>query len=472
MEDAKVAGSALINYFQAMQLKQLFCLLMLASPLLGQDLKPESSDIRIDPAWLQSYPTMGVLSSSLAADPQGNTYSGGTFQTALMVGDTNYQVGDIGLRESFPNIPFVQKHSSSGQHLWTVFAEGQGRLNDIVVSDDGSVFFTGEFWRGILVVLSSNGERDTIITPPKAYRGLYIVKLNTDGVFQNATFFNKLSHANGAAIALDSKGGLIVAGNYMYREEIQLKRNWLLMRYHPNLELDWLRAGDSTGRSALLGLSLDGRDNIYVCGWYASALSMGNEELKLNHDTQKALIAKWEGTGNLTWLQSALTEPEESSSQVVVNDILVDYWHRVYISGAQFQRLFLAELDRDGELDWLKRVDGRSSYCFGLAWGKHGRILVYGHGYGSSFWRDSEPQISYIANGSTDFFIVEATRSGRVKDLIVGGGGGTDYLTDLVYHKGEVLAIGHDLGGLPIRFKEKELPKGRPRVWLAGWKWD
>lgn len=450
----------------------LFPSILLPLFLTGQDIKPESMGLRKDPQWLQSYQGEGVLSTSLDVDEQGNVYTAGTFERYFSVEDSSFESAPWVRRESFPNTPFVQKHDALGNYQWTVTVAGQGRIHDLVVEESGSIVFCGEAWDRPLVVRSVNGNKDTVLKNKEHYHGLFVIRLSKEGDHLASMFFGEYNNASAEAIAIDSKGGLVLAGNYMYSENSYLKRNWLLARLKPNLELDWVRAADSTGRSQFLDVVLDGRDHIYTAGWYTKQLSIGYVDLNLEHDTQKGLITKWTLEGDLVWVQPALTDPTESTAQVVVNELLVDYWHRIYCVGGQFGRLYLTKLNRNGEPKWQMRCEGRSSYPFGMTWGSGGEILIYGHGYGSSFWIDSDSPLSYVSKGGTDFFLFRANRRGRIKSFMAGGGAGTDYLTDAAFYEGQIFTLGHNLGGSSIEFRKKSLPEGRPQVWLGLFNFD
>lgn len=440
-------------------------------PLVAQDLEPETPAVRRDPQWHASYASLGALSTSLALDAQGNLYSAGTFQMAMEAGDTPIQISFPHFRESFPNQPFVQKHNAQGELLWTVYGIGRARTNDVLASPDGSVFITGELWEGYLIFVSANGQKDSLPMPPKAYRGLYLAQFSADGKFIRAAFFNDLDHACGMSLAMDSQGRIMVAGNFMWRQESELKRNWLLLRYRPDLSLDWWKSGDSSGRSMFLDVVVDHRDAIYAAGWYSEALQVEEERLTVDqHSYQMGLVVKWDENGQLAWFQGAVTE-EAANKELVINAIAVDARRKVYLTGSHYQRLYLARLKRSGKRDWYNRSKGRSSYPFGMIW--NGRdLVVYGHGYGSSFLNlKQETLFAYQAKASTDFFVLQANRRGKWERFLVGGGYATDYATAAQVWEDHLILLGHDLGGLAIEFDAIHLPKGQPRIWLGTWDW-
>lgn len=446
-------------------------LLALQMQSQAQELAPESPGLRSDPEWLRFYESSGFLSSSLDLDAQGNIYSGGSFQSTLAVSDTIYEMPRLSFRRSSPNYPFVQKHTADGDLQWTVFAEGQARLNALVISPDSAVLISGEVWSDDLVFVSSNGQRDSLAKPHEQYeRGLYLAKFTKEGVFQGAAFYRDLPHANASELAIDSKGQIWVAGNYMYRQESELKRNWLLLRYNAQLQRQLVFAGDSSGRSAINTIALDGRDQLYLGGWFSNHLNFFNQGIDVAHDTQKSFVAKLNSDGELRWCNTAISDPHEMHTQVVINEIELDFWHRIYLSGSIFSRYFLMQLERDGDLDWMKRCEGRSSYPFGMEWAKKD-LVIYGHGYGSTFTAlKGETKLSYKARASTDGFILREGRHGDLKQGILLGGEGTDYITAVKWREGKIYVLGHNLGGRETEFGGQSIPAGRPKMWLACFK--
>ncbi|WP_421750525.1 hypothetical protein [Croceimicrobium sp.] len=456
-----------------MKIPFLFFIGLYAFGLSAQDLAPESPNLRQDPLWFKYNRSYGFLSTSLDVDEKGNIYTGGTFQTTLDCLDTVYEMPRRPFRETFANFPFVQKFSEKGDLLWTVRVSGQARLHDLKVDAESSVYICGEVWSSDLVFMSTNGQLDSIKIDPKLYRGLYLAKLDSNGVFQQATFYGKLPHSNASAMALTEEGEVVLAGNYMYREQNEIIRNWLLMKYDANFQQKWLRAGDSAGRSNLITIALDGWGHIYAGGSYAEHLKIEEKEYNLRHETHKAFVAKWNEEGELKWLNGAITDTADQHGQTVVNELRVDWWHRIYFAGSIFSRLAVGKLQRDGDLAWYHRSAGRSSYPFGMEWKDQKNLLLYGHGYGGTFSsRKGATEISYQVKGSTDFFVIEESKRGELKRALVGGAEGTDYATALFWRKGKLYLLGHDLGGPDVVFQTQSIESNRPVMWLACWDWE
>jgi len=459
--------------FNRMKIPFLFLIGLYAFGLSAQDLAPESPNLRQDPLWFKYNTSYGFLSTSLDVDEKGNIYTGGTFQTGLDCIDTAYDMPPLSYRETFADFPFIQKYNEQGDLLWTVRVWGQARLHDLKVDAESSVYFCGEVWSSDLVFISANGQIDSLKMIPDLRHGLYLAKLDSNGVFQQAIFDGNLPYSKALAMALTEESEVVLAGNYMYRKEREVIRNWLLLKYDRGFQQKWMHAGDSAGRSNLLTIDLDGRGNIYAGGAYAGHLKIDDQECNLRHETNKAFVAKWNEEGELKWLNGAITDTTDQHAQTVVNELRVDWWHRIYFAGSIFSRLTVGKLQRDGDLAWRHRSEGRSSYAFGMEWKDRKNLLLYGHGYGSTFnSRKGAPEISYQVKGSTDFFVIEESKRGELKRVLVGGAEGTDYATALFWRKGKLYLLGHDLGGPDVVFRSQSIESNRPVMWLACWDWE
>lgn len=450
----------------------LLVLLFFQVDIRAQDLAPETEGLRKDPEWVKMYQSKGFLTTSMDMDAEHNLYTAGTFQSYLSYGDSNVAYIEKGYRQSFPNHVFLQKHSLKGDLKWTVYADGMARLHDLKVEAGGSVLITGEVWSAAMVFTSSDGRRDSLKKDGEYDHGSYIARFSAEGILLQAHYYGRFTNDNAQSIALAPDGSVILAGNYMHRKDSELLRNWLLMSLNPDLSLKWLQAGDSLKRSAIRDVVVDRKGRITVVGWYTEHLKVGAELLESKSSGQLEWLAQFEEDGELCWLNHNIYRVDSPVWGVVINELSLDTWGRVLITGGNQPFFVVGRLKRNGSIDWLRKTAGRSSYSYGMRRKADGNILAYGHGYGSSFEsRDEEGAMAYQSKGSTDFLCVEYSRKGELENMLVGGGLATDYLTAVFWHEGKLYALGHDLGGPAIVFGDQSLPKGYPKMWLACWDW-
>lgn len=463
------------------------CVLLLglfASLVSSAQSRLTESALRSDPIWFNHYESRGFLSTSLSLDEAGNIYTGGTFESFLATPDTVFEMPRLPFRETFANYPWLQKHDPNGKLQWTAYAMGQARLHDIALDDKGHIYITGEVWSNSLVFVSANGQQDSLDKAGDYHRGAYIAKFNAEGQLLKSYYFSLNRHESFNSLVIDSKGQLILGGNYLYSQNSELKRSYLLLKMSADLAPLWVMDGDTLGYSQINSLTVDGSDNIYVGGSYTLDLKMAQKQVSSPHQNQQAFIAKLSAKGKLKWLQGEVIGPENAGSQMVINGIALDFWRNVYFTGSRFGgRFYLAKLDRKGQPKWItaSRPSNRSNYPFGLTERDNKELLVFGHGYGGSFLStDPVDTLSYTANGSTDFFIGQISKKGRLEKFLFGGGRGSDYVTDIAFRDGKIYVLGHDLGGPPVVFKEQSIhaesrftySKKGPVMWLACFEWE
>lgn len=448
----------------------------------AQDLRPESPNLRADPLWYQYYSSERFLSNALTLGPDSEIYTAGSFQSYLQTEDTTYYIPPQGaFRQSFANYPFLQKHSLGGQLAWTAYAIGEARVADLATDQKGNVYLCGEVWSEGLTFVSANGRKDSL-AKPKDYtsRGIYLAKFSPQGQILHSTFISSDRYDAPHTMAIDSEGNIILGGVFMYSKENTLTRNYLLHKISPDFELIWSKLGNSKGRSQILDIAIDRHDNIYLSGSYAQYVKLGEDSLHTAHDTYKGLFAKLDPNGRWLSLQGAITDPSDQHIQVVGNGLTPGPWGKSIMVGSSFGRFFHAQLNRKGEVKWIQRSIGRSTYPFGLHPISKRRYLSFGHGYGASLIsHPPKDSLHYQSKGSTDFFVAEFKSSGRLVKMLVGGGEATDYVTDLAYRDGKIYVLGHDLGGPAIEFGTVSFPdldnprrlNRYPRMWLACFEW-
>lgn len=479
--NTRVLFSLKIKRLKAYLLKFMFSvfLLQFANELVAQDLAAESEGLRKDPIWLNTSYSKGFLSTSLVLDDEGSIYTGGTFQTFFSSNDLAIDMPRLSHLENSPNYPFLQKHYSNGTLAWTKYAIGQGRLHALAVDKENNIYISGEVWSSDLIFTSKMGERDSLDKPNGISNGIYLAKFNPQGVLIASTYFSFERQDNVAAMAIDSEGNIILAGNYSYTLDSESISSYLLVKFDSNLKLLWHKDGGELGRSRFTAIHINAKGHMYLGGTFSNRLEIGERVLLNNHHAQKPFVAKLNKNGDLKWLQAEIIESSNAQSFGTISGISADKWGKVYFSGSIFSRLYFAKLKRRGAIKWKVISGGRSSYPFGLENIEGRNFILYGHGYGSSFW--SHPKgdtLSYQSKGSTDFFILDYSSKSQLKGLLVGGGEGTDYISSMAFRDGKIYVLGHDLGGPPIEFGVHKTENSqaykyrRPKLWLACFEWE
>jgi len=151
---------------------------------------------------------------SIGIDANLNVYVAATFQNAVTVGTTTFSA--IGSSSNY----FFAKYTNAGVFLWAsdIYTGGITLSNlpfdrfDMAVSKNGSVFLTGVFQGQVQFTTGNAGLASTGsgFTPTS-----YLVKFNTNGVYQNGINVSAATRTYASSITTDNQGNPIVAG-YAY----------------------------------------------------------------------------------------------------------------------------------------------------------------------------------------------------------------------------------------------------------------
>jgi uncharacterized repeat protein (TIGR02543 family) len=191
----------------------------------------------------------------------------------------------------------IDKWDSSGTPVWHRQISGlpnygfplQG--NGIKVSGSGDVYVTGKF--ATVVTMGTN----TLSTPANFGDAIFIARLDADGNFvwaQQPTSSDATVFDNGAALAVDSAGDVLVTGSYS--GSVSLGTNQLptvdgqtaegfITKCKPDGTFVWARQFGGNG-SGGVSVAADSETNFYVSGWTSPS---------------QILIDKFDSNGNVLW---------------------------------------------------------------------------------------------------------------------------------------------------------------------------
>jgi len=157
---------------------------------------------------------------SVATDPQGNVYVvGSTSSTDFPVynpGGGAYYQGTIG--SSGYSDAFILKFNSSGVRQWATYYGGNDldEANSVATDPQGNVYVVGRTWSTNFPVYNPGGGayyQGTIGS--SGYSDAFILKFNSSGVRQWATYYGGSGDDQAYSVATDPQGNVYVVG-YTY----------------------------------------------------------------------------------------------------------------------------------------------------------------------------------------------------------------------------------------------------------------
>ncbi len=127
----------------------------------------------------------------------------------------------------------------------------------------------------------------------------------------------------------------------------------------------WARAFGGTNDDFATGIATDVAGNVYVAGYFSNLCAFGNDTL-LSHGGADAVVAKYDPAGTLIWVRQAGGGGIDRATALAVTESGQVYLAGTFSGLAEFgttnlssvgaSNIFLAKLDGDGDLLWVRPV--------------------------------------------------------------------------------------------------------------------
>ena len=210
----------------------------------------------------QSNNTRGaVWGYSIATDPWGNVYAGGTLFDTVQFGNTTLYGNQLGS-------PFLIKYDANGNQLWVRSATSDFIDNGWAIATDpsGNVYISGSF--SDTITFGTN----TLIEP-LGITDLFLAKYDSAG--------NSIWARQGSNILPNSS-------------------------------------------SYAFGVTSDMQNNIYVTGYFSHTIAIGSTQLTTSSASGDVFTAKYDVNGNVLWAKQSISHGASGSDLVAGNGIVAD----------------------------------------------------------------------------------------------------------------------------------------------------
>jgi hypothetical protein len=322
----------------------------------------------------------GECNIGLTLDTNGNCYVTGWFDGTNDFGGitlTNQSVGGSDI--------FVAKYNSVGALQWVQRAGGTsinyGR--SVGVDTNGNVYVTGSAYGpasfGSVNLTGSSGQN------------FFLAKYNNAGAIQWVKpSSGGSSDVYGIGLAVDGAGNSyamvtvdedvdtsITFGSTTI--PIPATENWpfgVLVKYDSTGTVKWTQLLSTSEEVYAPTVALDAGGNVYVHGIFYTSLTIGTSNLVGSASSKNFFIAKFNNSGNLTWIQ----QPQGNGSSD--GGVAVDLAGNVYVSGQYETNLnfgggiiltnagrdnayaFLAKYNSSGVIQWAQQAGGTNDAIY------------------------------------------------------------------------------------------------------------
>lgn len=236
--------------------------------------------------WTRVFGTDGMdKCNAITTDFAGNVYTIGTFSGS---GDFNpssggaFKLGTNGLNDIF-----ISKLNPLGGFVWA--KQIGGTLNDIgkdiVVTDSGYIYITGSF-SGIVDFNPDTAMADTFYMEAKGVNDMFVVKLNSNGVFLWAKNVGRsAAQCEGVSVDVDHKENVVIAGVFNDTMDFNPDTSSYIMncaseglndifvgKFDVNGDFMWAKRWGGTGADYCTSMIIDMPNNIYTTGYFKDSV--------------------------------------------------------------------------------------------------------------------------------------------------------------------------------------------------------
>lgn len=349
----------------------------------------------------------------ITCDNNDNVYFVGGFRNNFITFD-NFTVNHL---NNIYTEGYITKLDSNGNVQWAkkITDVNGSTESPMAICFDGvnNLYVTGNFCDTSVKIGTT-----TLTNQNSPNQEIYVIKYDVNGNSVWAKSFGGNGNDIGMSIANDTKGNVLITGNY---SSTDFKVNSLLLpntSYSSNvfiikLKSDgsslWGKGIDSNDTEFCCSISTDYNDNAYWGGYFKSAsIKIGNLTLtNPNPGYERSFLSKFDSDGNTIW---AVKNNEATVSDYIYG-ISADKAGNIYTTGykyfsAQNQGISISKYNSTGnEINSFNIANTSKQYGRGIISDSKGNIYLSGDYNGSALTLDSNTQITNSASGSSEMFL-------------------------------------------------------------------
>lgn len=385
-----------------------------------------------------------IKAHSVSIDTIGNIFVGGSFigTADFDPGSSTYNLSCFGGTQEDG---FIVKLDGSGNFIWA--AQIGGTSNDYIYSIKadkiGNIYSTGkysgvcDFDPGVnTYTLSAN------------YQQCFVLKLNSNGVFNWAKTFISNVGSEGQGINIDSYDNVFTTGNFGGITDFDPNTNVFSITSNTtssNVALDvfiskldssgnfvWAKAFQGPGNNYGTSITTDNLGNVYSCGYFADIIDLdpglSTSTISAGTSVRNIFVTKLNSLGNFQWARKI----GGTNSDDRAYSICLDIMDNAYIAGsfngnpvnfdtgisnytisslAADNDIFISKYDKNGNFIWAKALQGiMDDKAFGVNVDLNGNVYSTGSFNGLV---DFDPSVNTYTlfnpstSGISDIFIIK-----------------------------------------------------------------
>ena len=301
--------------------------------------------------------------------------------------------------------------------------------NGTYADKDGNYYLTGYFGGPLQFgsqTLNGAGAGDIFIAKYNSSRGLKWVRQGTSSGWNG-----------GRGIAVDGDGNVFVTGRFQMQamfDGIQVNavgdNDMFLAKYSADGQIQWVKSAGGGSADWGTGVSVDAAGNSYITGYYTGSAGFGGQTLGAA-GAEDIFIASYSPSGELRWVKSGGGAGTDLGFGVSSDPLGGVYIVGTFTSSATFSGQtitgsasgagFLAKYAENGDLEWVKALDG-TSYAEKVSLDGEGNPYVVGMFEGNISFGGT----ALSSAGAEDIYVAKFDPDGTPLNAWSIGGTGSD----------------------------------------------
>jgi hypothetical protein len=314
----------------------------------------------------------------IAIDSSSNIYIAGLASSIITF------FGDVSFSKPNPatdSAAYVAKFNASGTIQWVQWIDGTSTDQGFAITVDASnnVYTCGYVSTGTVTISGVS-----ISKPSGNNQGGFLVKYNTNGVYQWVQWVDGTGNERLEGVDTDANGNVYVTGwgssgtiviNGVGQSRPSTANAALIVKYTSAGVFQWVQWIDGTGSDQGFNVATDPSGNIYGSGFVSTGtVNIGGSlyTKPSNANNAGAFVVKYNTTGLLQWVQWI-----DGSGTDEGRGITSDYMGNVYVTGivstptvnisgqiyskpsaSTDQGIFIVKYNTNGALQWVQWIDG------------------------------------------------------------------------------------------------------------------
>jgi hypothetical protein len=346
---------------------------------------------------------------------------------------------------------FIAKFNSNGIIQWATYygEDGSDAGNAVATDASGNIIITG-FTNSSNVIATIGAHQTTF----GGFWDAFIAKFNSNGIIQWATYYGGSSQENGNGITTDISGNILITGGAYSSNAIATSGvhqtacgggiDAFIVKFNSNGVRQWATYYGGSGNDNGSEIAIDASGNILIVGQTSSSnaiATVGVHQTTFGGDSYDAFIAKFNSSGLRQWatyyggsaIDLVSRIATDASGNILItgttsstNAIATVGVHQTTFGGGRFDA-FIAKFNSSGIRQWATYYGGTDyDSGSGIITDANGNIIITGY-------TTSLNGIATIGahqathGGSNDAFIAKLNSNGIRQWATYFGGTSNDY---------------------------------------------